>query len=106
MSLPGFTAAASLNGVNRRYRMAGTNFTSEGGERVVPQLGTTMEDWWAEWTADGGGGGGSGTLAQCEILANQTKNACLGACGFWGGTDFCRNNCVNNWMRDLATCRR
>ena len=62
MSLPGFIATASLNGVNQRYSMAGSNFTSEGAEGVIPQLGTTMEDWWNQWMMGEGGGGGGVVL--------------------------------------------
>lgn len=107
MSLPGFTATASLNPVNR-YRMAGSNFTAEGGGGVVPQLGTTMEDWWNEWmSGDGGGGGGGGsTYNACEFAATQAKDQCLAFCGFFGYSTVCRDNCWNNYVRDFANCRR
>ena len=105
MNLPGFTATASLNSVNQRYGMGQINFAVAGGEGVVPQLGTTMEDWWNQWVlGEGGGGGGGGTLSPCELAATQTKDQCLAFCNFFGGSKVCRDNCWNNYVRDFANC--
>jgi hypothetical protein len=105
MSLPGFTAMASLDEVNQRYRKAGTNFTLPGGEGVIPQLGTTMEDWWAQWmSGDGGGGGGGGSPSPCEINANQTYSQCLTSCSVFRYSETCRKSCLNNYVRDFGNC--
>lgn len=107
MSLPGFTATASLNEVTQRYRTAGTNFTLAGAGGVIPQLGTTMEDWWDDWMGgDGDGGGGGGTPSPCETNATQTYNQCLAYCSFFGGSNTCSSNCLNNYVRDFGNCRR
>jgi hypothetical protein len=106
MSLPGFTATASLNGVNQRYRTAGTNFTLEGAEGVIPQLGTIMDLWWNQWMLGDGGGGGGGAPSPCETTATETYKGCLDSCALFGGSTTCRNNCWNNYVRDFGNCPR
>jgi hypothetical protein len=112
MNMPGFTAEASLNGVSKRYRMAGTTGALAGGEGVVPQLGTTMQEWWDEWMGEGGGsyggGGGYSALKACEDAANQRYQTCLSVCdrGPAETRDSCKTSCWFQLSSDSARCRR